>query len=424
MKNFLKLNVSNLLDIVIIAFICLILFSGSSVISNYIYIIVILMTCCVFLSCLIKGKGKIKILSKSLHNIWFILIIILFCGKLLFSYNIKHSYIYILMFVSFFIISILFQRDKNFFEKLINAVLGCSIILAVSILLSIVIPNFMENYFSFLMPTNQGSIEIMRGELKQGIYSGLAFERAYAAAELTLGICVIYSKIINEKKIKNSQLFILILLFVALFSTGKRMLLLVNVFNLIVIFLLNMKKENVRKFLKVSIPLIFALIIILMKFESVGKVFERLTDKNSANTMQLRNSYYWVYCFDMFENKPLTGYGINTFVDYLSNNSSNEIIYNAHNIYIQLLGECGVIGLLVFIILFLTILYESVKTLIFYRKMKYDTKLINFSILLQLVFLIYGLSGNTLYYYCQLLFYFVAVWILNNLKVYGSEKFE
>lgn len=422
MKSFLKLNISNLLDIVIIVCICLILFSGSSIISNYIYQIVIFMTCCVFLSCAMKEKGKITLLSKSLHNICFMLIIILFCIKLPFSYNRRHSYIYILMFVCSFIISILLKRDKRFYNKLMNAVLGCSIVLAVSILLSIVIPNFIENYFSFLMPTNEGSIEMMRGELKQGIYSGLAFERAYAATELTLGICTVYSKIINEKKIKKTQILILIFLFVALFSTGKRMLLLINIFNFIVLFLLNIKKENVIKFLKISIPLIFVLIIILMKFEGVGKVFERFSDKDSADTVELRNSNYWVYCFEMFRDKPLTGYGINTFVDYLLNGSSDEI-YNAHNIYIQLLGECGIIGLLLFIILFLIVLYESIKTLMFYRKMSYDTKLINFSILLQLVFLVYGLSGNTLYYYCQLLFYFLAVLILNNLRVYGSEKF-
>ena len=116
----------------------------------------------------------------------------------------------------------------------------------------------------------------------------------------------------------------------------------------------------------------------------------------------------------MFRDKPLFGYGINSFTSYISNIVAESDIYNAHNIYFQLLGEIGIIGFGLFLTMFLSIFRNSIKFL--KKSVNKDDKYIsNVIIVFQLVFFIYGLSGNTLYYYSQLLFLFVAISMLNNL---------
>lgn len=235
-----------------------------------------------------------------------------------------------------------------------------------------------------------------------------------------MGISIIFSNIVVDKKIKKSEIVALVILLVALFCTGKRMLLLINMFTFLFVFFINGKKENLVKFLKLSVILSIFLIIILIYVPQTRRVFVRFLDKQGPNTIEARNENYWVYCLEMFSERPIAGYGINSFVDYITSKNVREI-FNAHNIYFQLLAETGIIGLSIFLILFGYLLIFTYKKLKEFKNDEYKSKLINISLLLQIIFLIYGLSGNTLYYFAQVFIYFIAIMIVNNLSFNKEE---
>ena len=126
---------------------------------------------------------------------------------------------------------------------------------------------------------------------------------------------------------------------------------------------------------------------------------------------------YWKYCKEMFNNSPLFGNGINTYKSYLKSNSELKV-YHAHNIYLQLLGELGIIGFLLTIFFFTSCLFS---TILFYKRNKKrlsskEVYALNFSMGIQLLFLLYGMTGNTFYYYEQLLTYFFGIAIFNSIE--------
>ncbi len=415
-----KISVEKIYNFILSIIMCIILFSGSSVFASYRYLFIAICAGVVFIANAIKNEGKFKLFLKPIYNRILLIIIVILTLNVPFSYNIKSSIKYITFFTIIYVTSLSLFENENFFKRLIKAILVSSMILAFSILLCAVFGNYIEKYFSFLLPKSVASLRVFRDELRRGAYSGFAFERSYAATGLTLGISIIFSNIVVDKKIKKSEIVALVILLVALFCTGKRMLLLINMFTFLFVFFINGKKENLVKFLKLSVILSIFLIIILIYVPQTRRVFVRFLDKQGPNTIEARNENYWVYCLEMFSERPIAGYGINSFVDYITSKNVREI-FNAHNIYFQLLAETGIIGLSIFLILFGYLLIFTYKKLKEFKNDEYKSKLINISLLLQIIFLIYGLSGNTLYYFAQVFIYFIAIMIVNNLSFNKEE---
>jgi O-antigen ligase len=75
---------------------------------------------------------------------------------------------------------------------------------------------------------------------------------------------------------------------------------------------------------------------------------------------------------------------------------------DAHNVYLQLLAEVGILGFLIFIFIFL---YSLIKTISLFRNIGNNEihltddyhYYLSFSLAMQVYFLVYCLSGNPLY---------------------------
>ena len=123
----------------------------------------------------------------------------------------------------------------------------------------------------------------------------------------------------------------------------------------------------------------------------------------------------------MFKENPITGVGLNSF-DVRFNLSGIRPIYydfaGAHNSYIQLLGETGIIG----IILFLGAIMASIKKAISFSDFNKDNVmyvLISLGILFALM--IYALTGNSFYQPQQLFCTFWCVSAIENLTSTSSR---
>ena len=100
---------------------------------------------------------------------------------------------------------------------------------------------------------------------------------------------------------------------------------------------------------------------------------------------------------ESFKENMFFGHGTSSF-DYL-------YAYGAHNIYLQLLYENGIFGLLLWIILFVKVLIKAFKRVFVNQNNFYDY----LNVFMQVMYLTYAFFGNPLYNHALIIFYFVMI---------------
>lgn len=90
-----------------------------------------------------------------------------------------------------------------------------------------------------------------------------------------------------------------------------------------------------------------------------------------------------------------------------------DLTYDTHNVYLQVLCECGIIGLCIYIFAIISSIYPCIrkyKTSI--KTADYDKKSLNeLGQFLQLFFILYSMSGNPLYDYSFFVFFFIGIFM-------------
>ena len=230
---------------------------------------------------------------------------------------------------------------------------------------------------------------------------------------LDIGIGIIIAKYLSNKKM-NVNIFVELLLFViALILTNKRALLVFPIIIFGIIYMFFKDKNKILKILKIVFIGIVALVILLKVFPVMGSVFDRFINDDDNHRSELKE-----ICLLMHENNSIVGMGLNSYNTYAYNigfrlpiaGTKNGVwTYHAHNIYYQLLAECGYIGITLIIFTFCYSIYRTIKLLRECDNTNDRKCHIVLSLYIQLLFVLYGATGNTFYYYQQILIYFIAL---------------
>jgi O-antigen ligase len=104
---------------------------------------------------------------------------------------------------------------------------------------------------------------------------------------------------------------------------------------------------------KVLFILLLALTALLVFAYAPAAIFDRLAESSGANTFQMRQAY-WKLGLAQWMQSPLCGVGCGAFADAIMGSLSG-LRPLAHNTYISVLTETGVIGLGIFILLLLVL---------------------------------------------------------------------
>ena len=400
--------------ILIILFL-LIMFTGRNIISGLKWGFIVLFFLIPFCDIIINKK---KMCITKITGIWIFIALYVILG-LVYSYSSKTS----LMYIAILVIGILFltyKIDKQIFLEFIKIAKVICIVYALSNIFSAVIPNFIPRFFSFFV-NNLNPIYI---ELAGNNYSGLAGEKAVSAFIINIGIGIIYAQMLVRGKITKKDAIILLILFGGLFLTGKRTLTLIPLLLLFIMYICSSEKNKIVKLIKISSLVLIGIIVLLIVFPSTMHVVERLLSSGDSGRNEL-----WDICIQMFEDSPAIGQGLGTFNQYSYDvgyrNYGEMWTFEAHNIYFQILGELGIIGFTLIIFAFIYGLIISIKLLrdTQIKKNKKYKFLIYISLYTQLLFLVYGLTGNTFYYWHQLFVYMMALSIINSV-IYFKNKTE
>ena len=297
--------------------------------------------------------------------------------------------------------------SKSFYHYLLKIFKVIFGIFIFSMFLEALVPNVFHIIFGF---ASFGDVE-MRALTSGGAIAGLAFEKAYAAFICNVGLGIIFAEFVANKSYKYIIESIVVML--ALMMTGKRTLFIIPIAVLLIYVILFNANNKFIKLAGVGLGVTGFVIIAYTVIPGASLIIDRIIN-NEGDVLSGRENF-WNYAMEMFHQNPLVGKGFMSFNDYVFNQGfryyGERWNYQAHNVYIQLLGETGIIGCALIVILIVLIAIKAIS--IAKKESNFWNVLLVYWIVL---FGIYSLTGNTLYYPCQLIILVLEILLISNIK--------
>ena len=225
---------------------------------------------------------------------------------------------------------------------------------------------------------------------------------------IRFGTMIFGSYALTKKRRSDYLLFLISV--AALLLSGKRAH---TVFGLAALYLCyfaynsNAKKSRLVKGIGVLLGALTVFAVASYCVPALATVVFRFIDTAETGDMSVGRVDVWLKAFSMFGKHSLVGIGWGQYVN------QGGWFWNIHNIYIQLLVETGIIGFIIYCGWFL---FHLVRTWSMYSKMRVNPEdytnidycLMNFSLAMQIFFILYGFTGNPLYDREMFVPYFIA----------------
>lgn len=355
--------------------------------------------------------SKLKI-SISQVNLSWILCLIISWVSLIYTLDVKRTLEFSLMLTCLVIIKIIFEHLTNWQLYFINVLWSFSFIHVIATLFQYIFPNL---FYLMITQFNIISINTSKEFYQLGNYAGITEQTGVNAFFISTFICVTFTKILTSKKIMKLHYFLWIISLFSLVLTGKRGPLITVGIVMLIIFSFHFYYNKSKQFKNILLILIISIIglFIIDKIPEVNNIILKFKILSKSNDVSNGRYDLWINTLDYFNNHSFMGSGMAAIPKVI-----NEM---SHNIYIQLLGEVGILGCIVFIFTFLISLVKTLKIFIIQEK-KNGIYLSNImiSIFLQIYFLIYGFTGNPLYGHM-----FITIYILSiSLGTVNNRRFK
>lgn len=350
--------------------------------------------------------GLVKSYRMAFSFLWIALFVYLLISSL---FNFSQAVNYIVLFaVGGLVLFIRFDKsDFIFVFKIISLI---SIVLAASIIWQAYLPDSFYSFAKYWFYHSTQYENVFYQGVLSGQMSGIFCEVSYSAFFLSLGCGYAASNLFFKKRIVLNA-FLLSLFYFAILLTGKRSFLLIVPGVLIVAFLLSCFKNLTRG--KLITVFVLATVLIFATPLILDSTLSILTD--GTGTIQLSSrEIIWNLAIQSFVKKPLFGVGINSF-DLVFNSSGIRSSYysfaGAHNAYLQILCETGIIGFLLYFCFIGAAIISIIKTLFQCenRNDKEGAMLQTSSLICLLFSMAYGLTGNPLHQPQQLMTIFILI---------------
>jgi len=325
-----------------------------------------------------------------------------------------------LMFTFSFFVSVLFVSNAitlnvEWRKILIFSSVMCPV-LTTGLVIQLVNPNLHSLILSFL-PYSSEEVYLIHAWAKYGWLCGFFPERAPAAffSSMLCGCGLYYLLNITEKKkIKLYGLGLYVFGICGILLSAKRGLLLGMLIATVVCYIVNRKALG-KQILIILIALFSILAVgyfIILNLSISEGMINRITKSEDIFTHRL----------DIYSNilKSIKKH----FLLGTGSLSADAILgVGGHNIYLTVLMENGIVGVVVFIYVWFSELIRCIKNIFLSVRGNHQEyiALFTFSLFIQCFFVIYGMSGNPLYDNYILYFYFLGV-LLNENSIYRIQK--
>lgn len=341
-------------------------------------------------------------LPKKLVLIWLPLLIVLFYNNQDIARGI---YVYPLIYFVLFLSTLCIVYDLDWMDKTVKVMLcfcvfhlftGLFLLFNRDILINDIVPMFQ---------TGDNAKNILMQTIDIGYMTGLTNHYSTMGMYMALGAIVSSAFLFNNsEKTKKRDVILFALMVLGVFLTGKRGAVLFSGIAILFVYIVFYARPHTKKKIKKVLLSLFVISLIVLvayfKIPQIQSLVGRfLHESNDLNEMSSgRVEYFWINAILMFIKSPILGHGWRSFRHTaISTGNMND----AHNIYLQLLAEVGIVGFLILIIFmvvawritYLSLKKNSTET---YFNPKQDA-ILKVSLAYQTYFMLYGFFGNPLY---------------------------
>ena len=289
----------------------------------------------------------------------------------------------ILLFVLILLKILLQTEHKRWSEYFINLLIVLGLIHAVSIVVEVINPS--------LVRTVSKILNVKQFEHRAAYLNGITSQPAIVGFCISLFTCLCANYWLKSKGIKVKYFLLSLLGVSTLLLTGKRALFVEVLFCCFIVTYLYYAVIMKKDFQMFTIVLV---VLLLVPFVTRSSVFSRNIDRLLYGDDAGRYSI-WKVLVNNFKSSPLIGVGRNAYY--------NQMDIGAHNDYLRVLSENGLLGFSFFFMALIIPLAKMIWTVIYNQsaikemastKEKYIVFELLTSICWQLLILLYALTGN------------------------------
>ena len=297
-----------------------------------------------------------------------------------------------------------------------NIFLALAVVVLIGACLQVVSPEFICNFNRLHFDDYKYNM-FYYSFFKGGYLTGFSFQTAitayYCSIFVAINACYYFTFGSTLNTIKKVLLIcISMLALIVIFFTSKRSFILYSI--IIVLFLCYFYyKKHIIKIISYTLIICGSIYYLLINTEAG----QRMIDRSQGESLTTNRSDLVYRMLSFFNNKPLTGNGLSSTLLLIPD------FTNGHNIYVQILCETGLIGFIILIPFFIKSLFLTFKQL--KLSTTNNSKYIYSSCLcIQMLFLMWGFTGNPLYDVYPLFVYMISVAIVWSMQEYTLKEKE
>ena len=317
------------------------------------------------------------------------------------------AFLDVLVFFCGLILVLLYSDKEDVYKYIILAIQILAIFYGVGILLRHFAPPVYRAALNIFPSSYRLTLLAFRGE------GGFATNRGYTAGYIIAGVLATLadSSIPRRRPIVNllKDCGILLFLLFALAMTGKRGPIIFCVITVFYCYTAPAQYlQKLKRYWKIFL-LVGAVAVIFEVYSEtfsslpiVQRAVDTITRYNRGEDYSSGRFRLYAWAWKLFQRNPWLGIGWGAYRATTAGNATLARPMEAHNIYLQLLCENGIIGFVCFIALFL-VFWNSTRLAYCQCRQHPPSKpnawtgLVYFSFAYQTFFLMYGVTGNPLY---------------------------
>lgn len=251
---------------------------------------------------------------------------------------------------------------------------------------------------------------------------------SYNSFTTPLALIAIISIFMSYYEHKKIYYVVYIFILGTLIISGSRKTIVVAVLGLVLVSLLYKRNEKLYKKL-IAISVILITVYCLLRFvpilySSVGHIMEEMFMSVFTSTERvtdfslIERAFYRQKAWEVFLQNPILGAGIDNFSSYLEAINYSHAVY-AHNNFLELLADGGIIGFLVYYWFYIKILFISFRLYLKHSKIKFHILVLSFMVCLLIME-----YGQIIYFniYAQLVMAVVLISFERIIGKYRSER--